>query len=155
MGLKSLFSKCFGSLFSNVEVPEQSPAEVQANSFVLAGATGLGMLYVDIDKAGIVQKEGQYYLTVYAEERYTDRAFLGTLHKQKALKDVTSAIYLYLFDNMGSSYSIAASYLVDSQGKVCLDCGSNLQMKQLTANDTALLNAYTLCLKALEMKANE
>ena len=155
MGLKSLFSKCFGSLFSNAEVPEQAPEKVQTDSFVLAGKTSLGMLYVDIDKAGIVQKEGQYYLTVYAKEKYTDMALLRTLRKKKALKNVTSAVYLYLFDNQCSSYSIVANYLVDDEGTICLDCGSNMQMKEVAADNTALLNAYTLCLKALELKANE
>lgn len=155
MNLKSIISKCFGNIFSNAEAPEQVAENVHADNFIYAGATDLGMLYVDVDKAGIVQKDGRYYLTVCAKEKYTDRVFLRTLRKDKDLKNVVSAVYLYLFDNKGSSYFIAANYLVDDKGKVCLDCGNDLQMKQLTAEDTAMLNAYTLCLKALELKQNE
>ena len=155
MNLKSIISKCFGNVFSNADVPKQVPENVQADSLILAGTTDLGMLYVDVDKTGIVQKEGQYYLTVYAKEKYTDRIFLRTLRKEKELKNVVAAVYLYLFDNNGSSYCTAANYLVDEQGKVCLDCGKDMQMKALTVDDTTMMNAYTICLKALELKQNE
>ena len=80
------------------------------------------------------------------------KAFLKELHKDEDLKDVVGAAYLYLFDNKGSSYCVAANYLVDGQGKVCLDFGSDMKMKKLSAKDKTMLNAYTLCLKALENK---
>ena len=129
-------------------------AEVQAQvqSLQIAGSTKVGTLYVDTDKTSAVKKEGAYYLTVFAEEKYTDKVYLDILHKNEKLKNVVGAIYLYLFDNRGSSYCIAAKYLVDNKGQVCLDYGSDMKMKQLTAKDTTMLNAYTLCLKALENK---
>ena len=129
-----------------------SPTNVKAQGLQLAGNTDLGVLYVDAAKTGILHKKGAHYLTVFAEEKYTDKVFLTELHKDKYLKDVVGAVYLYLFDNRGSSYCIAANYLIDAQGKVCLDYGSDMQMKRLTANDKTMLNAYTLCLKALENK---
>ena len=135
----------FSNLFS-------SPSDVQAQSLQMAGATAVGTLYVDTDKTSAVKKEGAHYLTVFAEEKYTDQVLLAKLRKDKKLKDVVGAIYLFLFDNRGSSYCIAANCLVDAQGQVCLDRGSNMQMKRLTAKDTTMLNAYTLCLKALENK---
>ncbi len=135
----------FSNLFS-------SPAEVQAQGLQVAGATAVGTLYVDTAKTGTLEKAGAYYLTVFAEEKYTDQVLLAKLRKDKNLKDVVGAVYLFLFDNRGSSYCIAANCLVDAQGQVCLDRGSNMQMKQLTAKDTTMLNAYTLCLKALENK---
>ena len=129
-----------------------APTEVKASGLQLAGATKLGMLYVDTDKTSAVKKEGAHYLAVFAEEKYTDQVLLAKLRKDKKLKDVVGAIYLFLFDNRGSSYCIAANCLVDTQGQVCLDRGSNMQMKRLTDKDTTMLNAYTLCLKALENK---
>ena len=129
-----------------------SPTVVQAQALQIAGATDLGMLYVDTAKTGSVLKAGAYYLTVFAEEKYTDKVFLAELRKDEDLKNAVGAVYLFLFDNRGSSYCIAANYLVDEQGKVCLDYGSDMQMKKLTAKDTTMLNAYTLCLKALENK---
>lgn len=125
---------------------------VQAQTLQFAGPTKVGDLYVDTDKTSAVKKDGAYYLTVFAEEKYTNQVFLTELHKNKDLKNVAGAIYLYLFDNRGSSYCVAAKYLVDDKGQVCLDYGSDMQMKRLTTNDTAMLNAYTLCLKALENK---
>ena len=125
---------------------------VQAQTLQFAGPTKVGDLYVDTEKTSAVKKEGAYYLTVFAEEKYTNQVFLTELHKNKDLKNVAGAIYLYLFDNRGSSYCVAAKYLVDDKGQVCLDYGSDMQMKALTANDTTMLNAYTLCLKALENK---
>lgn len=135
----------FSNLFS-------SPSDVQAQSLQMAGATAVGTLYVDTDKTSAVKKEGAHYLTVFAEEKYTDQVFLSDLHKNEKLKEVVGAIYLFLFDNRGSSYCVAAKYLVDDQGQVCLDCGSNMKMKSLTVNDKTMLNAYTLCLKSLENK---
>ncbi len=135
----------FTNLFS-------SPTEVQAQGLQLAGATKVGALYVDTDKTSAVKKEGLYYLTVFAEEKYTDQVFLTKLRKDKSLKDVVGAVYLFLFDNRGSSYCIAKKCLVDDQGQVCLDYGSDMQIKSLTVNDKTMLNAYTLCLKALENK---
>ena len=129
-------------------------AEVQAQvqSLQMAGATKVGTLYVDTEKTSAVKKDGAYYLTVFAEEKYTDKVYLDILHKNEKLKDVVGAVYLYLFDNLGSSYCVAAKYLIDAKGQVCLDYGSDMKMKQLTAKDTTMLNAYTLCLKALENK---
>lgn len=135
----------FSNLFS-------TPVDVQAQGLQMAGATDLGMLYVDTAKTDTLQKQGNYYLAVFAEEKYTDKVFLAELRKDEDLKNVVGAVYLYLFDNRGSSYCIAANYLVDEQGQVCLDYGSDMQMKILTAKDTTMLNAYTMCLKALENK---
>ena len=141
LGVMILFSNLF--LFS---------ANVHSQGLQVAGATDLGTLYVDTAKTGTLQKAGAHYLTVFAEEKYTDKIFLAELRKDEDLKDVVGAVYLYLFDNRGSSYCVAANYLVDAQGKVCLDYGSDMRMKRLTAKDTTMLNAYTLCLKALENK---
>ena len=125
---------------------------VQAQTLQFAGPTKVGDLYVDTEKTSAVKKDGAYYLTVFAEEKYTNQVFLSNLHKNERLKDVVGAVYLFLFDNRGSSYCTATKCLVDSEGKVCLDYGSDMQMKRLTTNDTAMINAYTLCLKALENK---
>ena len=137
----------FSSLFLNsVEV------EAKVQGLQIAGSTKVGTLYVDTDKTSAVKKDGAYYLAVFAEEKYTNQVFLSNLHKNERLKDVVGAIYLYLFDNRGSSYCIAAHYLVDAKGQVCLDYGSDMQMRKLTAKDTTMINAYTMCLKALENK---
>ena len=129
-----------------------SLSDVHANSLKVAGSTNLGTLYVDVAKTETAYKNGAYYLVVFAEEKYNNKVFLEKLRQNKILKDVVGAVYLYLFDNKGSSYCVVAKYLVDAQGKVCLDYGSDMQMKQLTAKDKTMLNAYTLCLKALENK---
>lgn len=129
-----------------------SPVDVQAQGLQLAGSTDLGTLYVDTAKTDTLEKAGTYYLAVFAEEKYTDKVFLAELRKDEDLVNVVGAVYLYLFDNRGSSYCIAANYLVDDKGKVCLDYGGDLQMKRLTSKDEAMINAYTLCLKALENK---
>ena len=129
-----------------------SDVQAQVQGLQIAGSTKVGTLYVDTNKTSAVKKDGAHYLTVFAEEKYTNQVFLSDLHKNEKLKEVVGAIYLFLFDNRGSSYCVAAKYLVDAQGQVCLDCGSNMKMKSLTVNDKTMLNAYTLCLKSLENK---
>ena len=135
----------FSNMFS-------ASVDVSAQGLQMAGATDLGILYVDTAKTSTLQKEGVHYLTVFAEEKYTDMLFLEELRKDEDLVNVVGAVYLYLFDNRGSSYCIAANYLVDAKGQVCLDYGSDMQMKSLTAKDATMINAYTMCLKALENK---
>ena len=127
-----------------------APTDVKASDLQLAGATKLGALYVDTDKTETLRKNDAFYLTVFAEEKFTDKAYLKELRKDEKLKDVVGAVYLFLFDNRGSSYCVAANYLIDGQGKVCLDNGSDMKMKRLTAKDKTMLNAYTLSLKELE-----
>ena len=129
-----------------------SLSDVHANGLQVAGSTNLGTLYVDAAKTETAYKNGAYYLVVFAEEKYNDKVFLEKLRQNEILKNVVGAVYLYLFDNKGSSYCVVAKYLVDAQGKVCLDYGSDMQMKKLTAKNKTMLNAYTLCLKALENK---
>ena len=129
-----------------------TPKEVEAQGLEFAGTTKVGSLYVDVDKTYPVKKEGTYFLAIFAEEKYTNQVFLTEIRKNEKLKDVAGAVYLYLFDNRGSSYCTAAKYFVDAKGQVCLDYGSDMKMKALTTNDTTMLNAYTLCLKALENK---
>ena len=107
---------------------------------------------MDTAKTETLHKNGSYYLTVFAEEKYTDKVFLAELRKDEDLINVVGAVYLYMFDNKGSSYCVVANYLVDDKGNVCLDYGSDMQMKRLTAKDETMMNAYTLCLKALENK---
>ena len=154
MNFKSLFSKCFGKLRSVPEVKEVVE-EVKPDNFIYAGLTELGALYVDIENTSIVQKDGQQFLAVYAKEKFTDTVFSKLLRKDANLKNVVGSFTLYLFDNTCSNYCVAASYLIDKDENICLDYGSSLKMKELTAKDTAMLNAYTLCLKALELKQNE
>ena len=154
MNFKSLFSKCFGKLRSVPEVKEVVE-EVKPDNFIYAGITPLGTLHVDVDQTTIVKKDGQYYLTVCAKEKYSDKAFKDLLRKNKQLKSVVGAFHLFLFNNTGSAYCVAANYLIDADDNVCLEYEANMKMKELTENDTALLNAYTLCLKALELKQNE
>jgi len=123
-----------------------------AQNMQQAGNTECGILYADMDSVKIVKKDGKFYLMVFGEERYTDKQFLKKLHEGDGMGKVVSAIYLYLFNNNGTAYCIAANYLVDSEGKVCLDLGNDLVMKTIRKEDKALLNVYTMSLKSLELK---
>ena len=154
MDFKSLFSKCFARL-RNVPEIEQVSKEVKTDNFIYAGMTALGELYVDVDQSTIVKKDGQYYLTVFAKENFSNKTALKMLRENPKLKNVVGAFHLFLFNNTGSAYCVAANYLVDEEEKVCLDYGAKMEMKKLTVKDDAMLNAYTLCLKALELKQNE
>ena len=114
-----------------------------------AGNTDCGTLYVDTDTVKTVKKDGQYYLAVAAEERYTDAEFLASLRQGEDMQQATAAVYLYLFDNRGANYCIAAAYIVDTEGKVCADVGSNMTLLPV-GKDKTMSNAYSIALKALE-----
>lgn len=114
-----------------------------------AGNTDCGTLYVDTDTVKTVKKDGQYYLAVAAEEKYTDAEFLSSLRHGEDMQQAAAAVYLYLFDNRGANYCIAAAYIVDAEGKVCADVGSNMTLLPV-GKDKTMSNAYSLALKALE-----
>ena len=114
-----------------------------------AGNTDCGTLYVDTDTVKTVKKDGQYYLAVAAEKRYTDAEFLASLRQGEDMQQATAAVYLYLFDNRGANYCIAAAYIVDTEGKVCADVGSNMTLLPV-GKDKTMSNAYSIALKALE-----
>ncbi len=114
-----------------------------------AGNTDCGILYVDTDTVRTVKKDGQYYLAVAAEEKYTDAEFLASLRQGEDMQQATAAVYLYLFDNRGANYCIAAAYIVDAEGKVCADVGGNMTLLPV-GKDKTMSNAYSIALKALE-----
>lgn len=106
-----------------------------------AGETDVGVLYVDVDSAQSLSKDGQLYLAVFAEEQYTDADFLNLLHEDESLQNAVGAMYLYLFNSNGTEYTKAAHYIIDKDGKVCLDMGGEAAVQQ-TKGNKEMLNVY-------------
>ena len=119
-----------------------------------AGETDVGTLYVDIDSVQSLSKSGQLYLAVFAEEQFTDAEFLKSLRVEESLQNAVSAMYLYLFNNNGTEYTVAAHYIIDRDGKVCLDMGGETALQQ-TKGKKEMLNVYTKALDALNKKAQQ
>ena len=119
-----------------------------------AGETDVGTLYVDVDSAQSLSKSGQLYLAVFAEEQFTDAEFLKSLREDESLQNAVSAMYLYLFNNNGTEYTVAAHYIIDKDGKVCLDMGGETAVQQ-TKGKKEMLNVYTKALDALNKKAQQ
>lgn len=119
-----------------------------------AGETDVGVLYVDVDSAQSLSKDGQLYLAVFAEEQYTDADFLNLLHEDESLQNAVGAMYLYLFNSNGTEYTKAAHYIIDKDGKVCLDMGGETAVQQ-TKGKKEMLNVYTKALDALNKKAQQ
>lgn len=119
-----------------------------------AGETDVGVLYVDVDSAQSVSKDGQLYLAVFAEEQYTDVDFLNLLHEDESLQNAVGAMYLYLFNSNGTEYTKAAHYIIDKDNKVCLDMGGETAVQQ-TKGSKEMLNVYTKALDALNKKVQQ
>lgn len=119
-----------------------------------AGETDVGTLYVDVDSVQSLSKSGQLYLAVFAEEQFTDAEFLKSLREEESLQNAVSAMYLYLFNNNGTEYTVAAHYIIDRDGKVCLDMGGETALQQ-TKGKKEMLNVYTKALDALNKKAQQ
>ena len=110
------------------------PLPTLAQTLLEAGKTDVGVLYID-----------------FAEEKYTDEAFLAALRQGEDMQNAVSGISLYLFNTFGSEYTIGASYVVDAEGKICADLGANTIPQDARGNKT-LRNAYTMALKILQRK---
>lgn len=119
-----------------------------------AGETDVGVLYVDVDSAQSLSKDGQLYLAVFAEEQYTDADFLNLLHEDESLQNAVGAMYLYLFNSNGTEYTKAAHYIIDKDNKVCLDMGGEAAVQQ-TKGNKEMLNVYTKALDALNKKVQQ
>lgn len=119
-----------------------------------AGETDVGVLYVDVDSAQSLSKDGQLYLAVFAEEQYTDADFLNLLHEDESLQNAVGAMHLYLFNSNGTEYTKAAHYIIDKDNKVCLDMGGETAVQQ-TKGNKEMLNVYTKALDALNKKVQQ
>ena len=116
----------------------------------MIGETNIGTVYIDTDTIEIVKKDGHFYLIVSAEEHYKESDFLTELRKGEDLKDTVSSVTLYMFTNDGRYYCMPQRYLIDSQGKVCGDLGSSMQLQMI--DDEIIFKIYTNALKTLEDK---
>lgn len=123
---------------------------VQAQSIKLIGNSDLGTVYIDTDTVEVVKKDNQYYLIVSAEEHYKESKFLTELRNDEDLKDTVSALTLYMFTSDGRYYCTPQRYLIDSEGKVCGDLGSNMQWQMI--DDELTSKIYTQALKVLEQQ---
>ena len=87
------------------------PLPTLAQTLLEAGKTDVGVLYIDSESVSTVKKDGKYYLAFFAEEKYTDEAFLAALRQGDDMQNAASGISLYLFNTFGSEYTIGASYV--------------------------------------------
>ena len=113
-----------------------------------------GVLYVDTDTAQSLSKNGQLYLAVFAEEQFTDAEFLQSLREDESLREAAGAMYLYLFDSKGTEYTVAAHYIIDKAGNVCLDMGGE-SVVQSTAGKQEMLAVYAKAVDALQSKSQK
>ncbi len=127
------------------------PLPTLAQTLLEAGKTDVGVLYIDSDSVNTVKKDGRYYLAFFAEEKYTDAAFLTSLRQGEDMAGAASSVSLYLFNTFGSEYIIGASYIVDDKGNVCADLGADTTPKTV-GSDKTMRNAYTMALKILQRK---
>lgn len=128
-----------------------APAEALAQKLVEAGKTDCGILYIDTESVSTVKKDGKFYLTVFAEEKFTDESFLQVLRQGEDMQDASGAIYLYLFNSFGSEYFVASNYILSSDGKVCADLGAENMPRQV-GRDKLMKNVYVMSIKILEQK---
>lgn len=128
-----------------------APAQALAQNLVEAGKTDCGVLYIDSESVSTVKKDGKFYLAVFAEEKFTDAAFLQALRQGEDMQDASGAIYLYLFNSFGSEYFVASNYILSSDGKVCADLGAE-ELPRQVGNDKLMKNVYIMSLKILEQK---
>ena len=66
------------------------------------------------------------------------------------MQNVVSTLCLYMFTNDGRFYCMPQRYLIDNEGKVCVDLGSDMQFRGI--DEKILTQVYTASLKVLESK---
>lgn len=114
------------------------------------GNSDYGIMYIYPDTVEAVKKDDKYYVVVSAEDRYTDEKFLSELRQGENMQNAVSTLCLYMFTNDGRFYCMPQRYLIDNEGKVCVDLGSDMQFKGI--DEKILTQVYTASLKVLESK---
>ena len=114
------------------------------------GNSDYGIMYIYPDTVEAVKKDGRYYVVVSAEDRYTDKKFLAELRQGENMQNAVSTLCLYMFTNDGRFYCMPQRYLIDNEGKVCVDLGSDMQFRGI--DEKILTQVYTASLKVLESK---
>ena len=114
------------------------------------GNSDYGIMYIYPDTVETVKKDDKYYVVVSAEDRYTDEKFLSELRQGENMQNAVSTLCLYMFTNDGRFYCMPQRYLIDNEGKVCVDLGSDMQFKGI--DEKILTQVYTASLKVLESK---
>lgn len=114
------------------------------------GNSDYGVMYIYPDTVEAVKKDNKYYVVVSAEDRYTDKKFLAELRQGENMQNAVSTLCLYMFTNDGRFYCMPQRYLIDNEGKVCVDLGSDMQFKGI--DEKILTQVYTISLKVLESK---
>ena len=129
----------------------QPPKNVEASDEQYVSSSDVGEVYVLNSSVETVKKDGRYYLVAGVEERYTDTVFLADLHSSPATKDAVAEFSVYMFTSDGRYYCRPQRYLMDSEGKVCADLGSDMQLQMI--NSSLVNDIYKAALKAAENKA--
>ena len=129
-----------------------SLAEAKEQELIELGNTSRGVAYVDADNVTPLKREGKLYVLVPMEEHFTDQAFLQKLRSsKKELAKASKTVYLYMFNNAGTEYCIAKRFIADEEGYVCVDLGSDMQLKPVN-NTVVLVKAYEAAYNVLEKK---
>ncbi|WP_304153892.1 hypothetical protein [Megamonas hypermegale] len=123
---------------------------VYASEEQKVGNSDYGEMYIYPDTVEAVKKDKRYFVVVSAEDRYTDEKFLAHLRQGKNMENAVSTLALYMFTNDGRFYCMVQRYLIDSEGKVCVDLGSDMQFRAI--DEKILTDVYTASLKVLEDK---
>lgn len=114
------------------------------------GDSDYGVMYIYPDTVEAVKKDNRYFVIVSTEDRYTDEKFLAELRQGENMQNVVSTLCLYMFTNDGRFYCMPQRYLIDNEGKVCVDLGSDMQFRAI--DEKILTEVYTASLKVLESK---
>ena len=109
-----------------------------------------GEMYIYPDTVEAVKKDDRYFVIVSTEDKYTDEKFLAQLRQGENMQNAASTLCLYMFTNDGRFYCMPQRYLIDSEGKVCADLGSDMQFRAI--DEKILTDVYTAALKVLEDK---
>lgn len=112
------------------------------------GNSDYGVMYIYPDTVEAVKKDDRYFVIVSAEDRYTDEKFLAQLRQGENMQNAVSTLALYMFTNDGRFYCMPQRYLIDGEGKVCTDLGSDMQFRAI--DEKILTQVYTAALKVLE-----
>lgn len=128
--------------------PEKTAQAAQAEQKI--GNSDYGEMYIYPDTVEAVKKDDRYFVIVSTEDKYTDEKFLAQLRQGENMQNAASTLCLYMFTNDGRFYCMPQRYLIDSEGKVCADLGSDMQFRAI--DEKILTDVYTAALKVLEDK---
>ncbi len=129
----------FGTLLQPASIAAEAAEQSVIVNWVRIGGSVIGELYADRDSLLPYTKDGNLYLGLMVQEKFTSPEFLKIMRNNSGLEKLSSSLTLYMFQVREQRYFIASQFYLDNDEQVCLDLGADKSLRPVGSNASVKL----------------